>query len=461
MARRKSKSASRRVDPGSSLRAHVQQRRHGEPVGAERGHRPAPVAVDHGHDAVDEVAKAPREVRVGTRAQPARGEVGVPDAGDLTQQPPAHRVGAVRVGEGDRVDGGPAGFADLAAVDGEVVVDEDVGGQRQTGRQQHRRPVHGVKAHHTLADQMGTALARHPPLLVGGVVGAVAEAGDVVAQRVPPHVDDLGGVAGHGDAPAAGTGVGAGDGEIVQTARDQGQDLVAAGGGFDAQGAVGDQLVQPAGVAGQPEEPVLLRHELRLGAVLGAAPVDQFGLGVELLAADAVQAFVVLAVQVSRRRAPAPQPFDADAVARVAAGADEVVERQRERAPQGGERLGVAVDQRLYVDALGLGGQYVLQGVVVGSAQQAYVVAPLAAVPGQGVRLDELQGEAQVRACIDVRDRRGDVVAGCGHRNLLFRETRPGPHNHVEAPSPGPRIRHASMLSSPVDGASSDAAAKA
>ncbi|MDC0766731.1 hypothetical protein [Streptomyces sp. HD] len=68
----------RGVEPGGCLLARVQQRRYGETVGAERGHAPAAVAVDHRHDAVDEVAEPSGEVRVGAGDEPVGCEVGVP-----------------------------------------------------------------------------------------------------------------------------------------------------------------------------------------------------------------------------------------------------------------------------------------------------------------------------------------------------------------------------------------------
>src|SRR6266508_4331770 len=108
--------------------------------------------------------------------------------------------------------------------------------------------------------------------------------------------------------------------------------------------AAADQLVQPLLVAGEPEEPVLLGDQLRLDVVVWAAAAAKLHLGVELLAADAVQPLVVLAVEVAGGGARPPQPLDPGAVARVAAGADEVVERQRQRPAQRPERLGGAVD---------------------------------------------------------------------------------------------------------------------
>jgi hypothetical protein len=62
--------------------------------------------------------------------------------------------------------------------------------------------------------------------------------------------------------------------------------------------------------------------------VLGTTAVSELGRGVELLAADAVQALVVLAVKIVFTGAP--EAFHAGAVPRVTAGADHVVWGQRE-----------------------------------------------------------------------------------------------------------------------------------
>src|SRR5258708_21416642 len=86
--------------------------------------------------------------------------------------------------------------------------------------------------------------------------------------------------------------------------------------------------------------------------MLRTQAIPQLGGLVELLAADAVQALVVLQVQITARRAGLPEPLHPGQVARIAAGADEVVERQRERLAQRGERRGVAVDALAGADPL-------------------------------------------------------------------------------------------------------------
>ena len=59
-------------------------------------------------------------------------------------------------------------------------------------------------------------------------------AGYVIAQRVPPDVHDLAGVAGDSDAPAAGAGGRPRGGEVAQAGGDERQDFVAAFRGLDA-----------------------------------------------------------------------------------------------------------------------------------------------------------------------------------------------------------------------------------
>jgi hypothetical protein len=86
----------------------------------------------------------------------------------------------------------------------------------------------------------------------------------------------------------------------VQPTVDQAQYFVAPGGGLDPEPAGGDEVAQRFGVPGESEEPVLLGDQLWLGAVVGAAAVGEVVRLVELLATYAVQAFVVLAVEIAR-----------------------------------------------------------------------------------------------------------------------------------------------------------------
>lgn len=91
---------------------------------------------------------------------------------------------------------------------------------------------------------------------------------------------------------------------------------------------------------------------------------------VELLAAGAVQPLVTPAVEVAGGGALPPQPCHPSSVARVDAGADEVVERQRQRVAQCGEPGGVVVHEGTHVHPGGAGGGDVLERVVVGSGQE-------------------------------------------------------------------------------------------
>ena len=281
---------------------------------------------------------------------------------------------------------------------------EDAGRQLLPGRQQHGRPVDGVKPQHALAEQVDAVPRPGPPAPVGPAMGwatlAVAQRRHVVAQRVEPHVDDLVRVAGHRDAPAAGPAGWPRHGEVRQPAVDEPEHLVAAPGGLDPQPAGGDRLPQRRGVPGQPEEPVLLADAFRLGPVLGAAVVAQLGRTVELLAAGAVQAGVLLPVQVSG--AGPPERLDAGPVPRIAAGADEVVHAQRQGAAERTERPGVAVDELPHPEPGGVGREHVLQRVVVGARLEPDRVAAPAVVAGQHVGLDELERVPDVRARVHV-----------------------------------------------------------
>jgi len=81
---------------------------------------------------------------------------------------------------------------------------------------------------------------------------------------------------------------------------------------------------------------------------------------------------------------------------------------------QRAERGGVAVDELADGRARGLGGEDVLERVVVGPRLQPDGRAAPPVVAGEHVGLHELEQEADVRPGVDVGDGRGDQ-----HRNLL------------------------------------------
>jgi hypothetical protein len=256
-------------------------------------------------------------------------------------------------------------------------------------------------------------------LWLGQLPGAnVAERGDIVAQRVKPYVDHLAGITGNRDAPAACPFGGPRYREVLQAAVDEPEHLVTAPAGLDAQLAAGDGRTKRLAVAGQPEEPVLLGHALRLGVVVGAASGPQFGGGVELLTTGAVQPLVLLAVQIPGRGARLPAPLDARAVPCVPTGPDDVVDGERQGGAQREERLRVAVDELPYALARRLCREHVLQRVVVGAGLEPDVVPVLAPEAGQHIGLHDLERETDMRAGVHVRDGGGDVSMRRSHGNL-------------------------------------------
>ena len=144
---------------------------------------------------------------------------------------------------------------------------------------------------------------------------------------------------------------------------------------------------------------------------------DQLAAFVEPLASDAVLARVGASVEIAVGGARPPQPLDRRPVAGIGAGAQEVVERHPERLGESGEACGVGVDVHVRREPGRLGGEDVLQGVVVGAAEQAHVVAGEAPRPGIDVGLDDLVGVSEVRLGIDVGNGDGDI--GRAHRSLL------------------------------------------
>ena len=133
--------------------------------------------------------------------------------------------------------------------------------------------------------------------------------------------------------------------DACKVAGEEPEDLVATLLRRDDQLAAGDELGDLVAVAGEPEEPVGLGDLLDRCPVLLAQPVDQLVRCVELFAARAVQAGVVLLVQVAGGLAGVPQGGDAWRVPRVAAGSQELVGVDPEGCCEVGEPVAVNRDQ--------------------------------------------------------------------------------------------------------------------
>ncbi len=104
--------------------------------------------------------------------------------------------------------------------------------------------------------------------------------------------------------------------------------------------------------------------------MLGAAAAHEVGGVVELLAPQAVRTGVIALVQIATIAAGPPQPFDAGSMPGISTGADEVVERDPERVAEGGELVSVSIDERPGGLAGRLGGEHVLERVLVGPAKE-------------------------------------------------------------------------------------------
>ena len=194
------------------------------------------------------------------------------------------------------------------------------------------------------------------------------------------------------------------------------------GRGWIASSPARDRSTELLGVPGQAEEPVRLGDPLHGGVVLGAAGDfarldDQLVVVVEPLAADAVVTFVRALVEVAVGGARPPQPFDCGTVAGIGARAQEVVEGHAERVGEVGEAPGVGVDVHVCWNPRRFGGEDVLEGVVVGAAEQSHVVAGESPRPGVDVGLDQFVGVAEMRFGVDVGNGDGDVRRA--HRGLL------------------------------------------
>ena len=167
-----------------------------------RGQHAGEIARHHGQRALRQIAEIVGEIGVDAVDDRLMAVVAVLPERHLAQEEIAQRIDAVGLGERKRIDDVADRLRHLLAAVEQKAVGEDAARHGNACRHQEGRPVHGVEAHDVLADhvQVGRPIAAEF-LAVG--IGKI-DGGDVVGERVNPHIHHVPGIARHLDAPVEG-----------------------------------------------------------------------------------------------------------------------------------------------------------------------------------------------------------------------------------------------------------------
>ena len=232
-----------------------------------RGQRAVEIFFDHRHRAGHKVAQIIGKVGVHAGQEGLVGIIAVRAEGHFTQQVIAQRVRAVARHDGLRIDDVALGFAHFIVGEQQPAVGEDLLGQGQPQRVEHDGPIDGVEAHDLLTHQMHV---RRPIFAEKPVVRRiVAQCGNIIGQRVDPHIHNVSGVKIHRHAPCE---AGAAHAQILQAGLEEiVNHFVGAGGGLNEIGMGLDIVDQPILIFAHTEEIAFLLHGLDGRAAIRAA----------------------------------------------------------------------------------------------------------------------------------------------------------------------------------------------
>jgi len=251
-------------------------------------------------------------------------------------------------------------------------------------------------------------IGRPEGLIVIILIIIVAQSGDIVAQSVDPHIDDMAGVKVHGNAPCEG---GTGNAEILKTGLDEVIDhLVYTAAGLKEIG-VFQKILNAVGVLGETEEVCFLLGVLNLTAAVGALAVHKLALGPEALAGLAVFAGVLALIYIAVFIHLLEDLLNGGNVI-VIGGADEAVVGDVHQLP---EVLYASLAQNDIVNELlgshaGLGGLVLyLLAVLIGTGEEHDLMAGEALIAGNGVGCHGAVSMAYMELIAGIINRRCDI----------------------------------------------------
>src|SRR4029077_5801822 len=186
-------------------------------------HAPVAVAGDHGRRPRDEVAEVVAELTLVALVQRVDRGAAVLAERHRAQRPKPDRVRAVDVDQVERVNHVPERLRDLAIIEQQEAVDEQLLRHLVAGREQERWPEDAVETKNVLAEQV---VGVRPELLAQVLpVSRVRQRAQVVDQGVYLDIRDLPFVPGDRYAPRL---AGTADAEVLQAALDEAAFLVVA-----------------------------------------------------------------------------------------------------------------------------------------------------------------------------------------------------------------------------------------
>ena len=363
------------------------------------------VLFHHGHGAADQIAQIVGQIGVDAVQQRFVAELAVAAEGHLSHEEVADGIAAVAVAQHHGVHHVAQRLGHLLAVQHQPAMAEHLLGQGQSQRVQDDGPDDGMEADDLLAHQMQVGGPELPIQLV--MIGGVAQRGDVVGQRVQPHIHSVLGVEVHRNAPLDG---GTADAQILQAGLKEIVDhFIFAGRGLDEIGVLLDILDQPVLILAQLEEIGFLAGLFHGAAAIGAVAVLQLQLGEEALAGGAVPALVAALVDVALLVKLAEDLLHGLHVALVR-GADEVVVVHIHQFPQVFDARHDLVHVGLRGHALGSCLALDLLAVLVSAGEEVGVIALQLLEAGGGVGGDAAIGVADMQVVAGVVNGRGDVV---------------------------------------------------
>ena len=366
---------------------------------------------DHRQRALRQIAEVVGEIGIGAVYDGLVVVAAVLAERYFAQQEIAQLIDAVLHREIEGIDDVADRLRHLLALVEQEAVGIDALRQRDARRHQERRPVHRVEADDVLADDVRV---RRPVAPVGVALVRIADARNVVGQRVDPDIHHVLRIAGHLDAPVEG---GARDREILEAALDEAHHLVAAGVRADKVRLLLVELQELVLIGGELEEVAGLldpldRRALRSAAYLVLAD-DGLVLGVIGLVAHRVPAGVRVEIDVAIVRHALPDRL-AGAMVFFFRGADEAVVANVEDAVHVLELRGVARRQIGRRQAFLRRGLHHLLAVLVGAGEKEHVLAIEPLEARQGIGRDRLIGVADMRYAVGIGDRGRDVIGAAG-----------------------------------------------